>query len=104
MVTLKTSNCEITSDDLKCILDSLVHVPFSYLEYWDLSLNKIDDDGVDALIGHLPRLFLKDVRILTWYGPKLDGNPVNLEMMQRLEEAKMRHIKVRFCVKSICVL
>ena len=53
LVDLNCGDCEITSDDLKQLL-LLLPQPNLYLEYWYLSRNMIDDDGVSVLIEHLP--------------------------------------------------
>ena len=59
--TLYTSQCGITSDDLKLLLEHFQDSPIVNrlrgLEYWDLDMNEIDDDGAIALMDHLPSLF-----------------------------------------------
>ena len=59
--TLYTSQCGITSDDLKLLLehfqDSSIANRLRGLEYWDLEMNEINDDGAIALVDHLPSLF-----------------------------------------------
>ena len=58
-------NCSLTSSEVTALLDHLKHSGVSHknLEWWDLSNNSIDDEGVNALIESIPKLFpnLSDV-------------------------------------------
>ena len=73
-------NCFLTSSEVINILDHLESTTHISLCWWDLSDNSIDDEGVNALIERLPRLFpnLKDI------GCK--KNFVSGEVQKRLEE------------------
>ena len=95
---LLTSNCEITSDDLRQLFEilksSLLCKPCSKLQLWDLHDNKINDDGVSALIEHLPSLFpsLQSTGFSNNY-------TFSREMKVRLdEELRRRHKEVRCCI------
>ena len=91
---LYSSNCGITSDDLKQLLDKLSQLKSSSpslcskLESWDLKNNEIDDRGVSVLMNRLfPRLGcgrygLGDI--------DLSNNPVSSEMKKMLEEELRR--------------
>ena len=92
-------NCSLASSEVTALLDHLKHSGVSHksLEWWDLSDNSIDDEGVNALIESIPKLFpcLVDVNALIKNIPKLFpslelvllyGNPVSDEVNRRLEE------------------
>ena len=85
---LVCTGCDIASDDLKELL-SLVQVSeknldMSKLSMWSLGNNDIDDDGVSALLQHLP-LFPKLINI------SLIGNSrVSHGVLCRLEEELQR--------------
>ena len=74
--------CSLTSSEVTALLDHLKHSGVSHrnLEWWDLRDNSIDDEGVNALIESIPKLFpsLSDVN--------LGINPVSDEVKRRLEE------------------
>ena len=101
---LYSSDCSITSDDLKLLLDRLSLLKsFSprvcrLLNYWDLSDNEINDSGLVALTEKQSGLFpcmynfiLKGSRVV-----RLDGNPCT-EMKRKLKEEAERLEEVRFC-------
>ena len=97
---LMTSNCEITSDDLRQLFEilksSVLCKPCSKLQFCDLRDNKINDDGVSALIEHLPSLFpsLQSTGFSNNY-------TFSREMKVRLdEELRRRRKEVRCCVKQ----
>ena len=104
---LFTSNCEITSDDLIELFHTLSSVQSSSpslcsrLHTWSLDSNAISDEGVSALIKHLPSLFpalgcgdINDVDI--------NNNPaVKSEMKKKLEDKLRRRREVRFYVKQL---
>ena len=73
------SNCSLTSSEVTALLDHLKHSGVSHkkLWWWDLSDNSIDDEGVNALIESIPKLFpsLSDV--------DLNGNPVSDEVLRK---------------------
>jgi Ran GTPase-activating protein (RanGAP) involved in mRNA processing and transport len=55
---LWTDQCGITSDDLKLLLEYFKDSNILRgLEYWDLGMNEIDDEGAVAFVDHLPSLF-----------------------------------------------
>ena len=100
LIVLLTSNCEITSDDLRQLFEilksSVLCKPCSKLQLWDLHDNKINDDGVSALIEHLPSLFpsLQSTGFSNNY-------TFSREMKVRLdEELRRRRKEVRCCVKQ----
>ena len=102
MERLYCSNCGLTSDDIKQLLDKIcsqvkssTSVHFRNLSFLDLHNNEIDDNGVSLLIDHLPLLFPKLMGrvpgMLT--GPTiknnyidLRNNPVSRLAKRRLEE------------------
>ena len=100
LIRLYTSYCGITSDDLiqlfEILKSSFSSKPFSNLQLWFLDDNKIDDNGVSALIQHLPSLFPSLCNI------DLNNNLIiNRDMKERLEEElRRRGRKVRCCVKQ----
>ena len=75
-------NCSLTSSEVIALLDHLKHSGVSHksLELWYLNDNSIDDEGVNALIESIPKLFpsLSNVN--------LHDNPVSDEVKRRLEE------------------
>ena len=93
MTFLSTDDCDITSDDLICLLDRLTQLKSSSpnlcskLEVWDLQNNLINDSGASALIEYLPSLFPR-LGCNKYYseGVFLHNNPVSGEMMKRLKE------------------
>ena len=82
LISLHCWNCSLTSSEVTALLDHLKHSGVSHknLWWWDLSYNSIDDEGVNALIESIPKLFssLSDVN--------LSGNPVSDEVHRRLQE------------------
>ena len=108
---LSSSNCGITSDDLKQLFDKLSQlIPSSpslwlrslcsELESWNLCNNEIDDSGVSALIDHLtllPRLHCIGDDL------NLSNNPVHV-MDAMLEEKLRRRFEVRCYVNQFTPL
>ena len=80
--TLYCWNCSLTSSEFTALLDHLKHSGVSHknLQWWYLNDNPIDDEGVNALIESIPKLFP-----CLWNVP-LDGNPVSDEVKRSLEE------------------
>ena len=80
LITLSTTDCNITSDNLiqllKMIAKSKVSCPdlCSRLKSWNLGDNRIDDRGVSVLIDHVSSLFPSVVMDRENYGVNLDGN------------------------------
>ena len=89
------SGCQLTSKDMKCLLVQLSRLKSlqstsnsDKLEnQWYLDSNNIDDEGVAALIEHLPSL--QYVRLVS-----LNQNPVSDGMKERLEESLDNNRKV----------
>ena len=79
---LYCSNCSLTSSEVTALLDHLKHSGVSQkkLQWWDLSDNSIDDEGVNALIESTPKLFPSVLAV------SLDGNLVSDEIKRRLEK------------------
>ena len=75
-------NCSLTSSEFTALLDHLKRSCVSHknLQWWYLSDNSIDDEGVNALIVSIPKLFP-----CLWNVP-LDGNAVSDEVKRSLEE------------------
>ena len=75
-------NCSLTSSEVTALLDHLKHSGVSHknLEMWVLSHNSIDDEGVNALIESIPKLFPCLVSVF------LNGNPVSKKIERRLED------------------
>ena len=73
-------NCSLASSEVINILDHLESTTHISLRWWDLSNNFINDEGVNALIERLPRLFpnLKDI--------VCKKNFISGEVQKRLEE------------------
>ena len=106
MEKLYCSNCGLTSDDIKQLLDkcsqvkSSTSVLFRNLSFLDLHNNEIDDNGVSLLIDHLPLLFPK----LMDRGPgllndyiDLRNNPVSSLAKRRLEnQVKVRVVLINY--------
>ena len=87
---LSCSNCGITSDDLKQLLVQLseLKLRLSFLMFWYLSDNDIDDDGVSAFIEHLS--VFPNLEFVS-----LDGNiRVSPGMLETLEEKLVARRKV----------
>ena len=80
--TLNCSNCSLTSSEVTALLDHLKHSGVSHknLWCWYLKNNSISDEGVNALIVCIPKLFPSLEFVL------LDGNPVSDEVETRLKE------------------
>ena len=114
--TLCSSQCGITSDDLKQVLDQLTtfktssNIPCCIeLESWDLSNNQIDDGGAIALMDHLPSLFPKLGYSFFLSGVSFSGNHISSEVMRRIrEEMKQRNEVIQNnacnCSKLTCTL
>ena len=75
-------NCSLTSSEVTALLDHLKHssVSLKNLEWWDLSDNSIDDEGVNGLFESIPKLFPSLEFVL------LNGNPLSDEVEKRLKE------------------
>ena len=79
---LNCLRCSLTSSEVTALLDYLKHSDVSHrnLELWSLSDNSISDEGVNALIKSIPKLFPSLELVL------LKGNPVSDEVEKRLKE------------------
>ena len=88
---LLCSNCSLTSSEVTVLLDHLKHSGVSHknLELWGLSDNFIDDEGVNALIKSIPKLFPSLVFVT------LNGNPVSDEINRRLEKSSLSWVSMR---------
>ena len=88
---LYCSNCSLTSSEVTALLDHLKHsgVRHKNLRKWDLSDNSIDDEGVNALIESIPKLFPSLVIVY------LDDNPVSDEVKRRLKETLFSLVSMR---------
>ena len=107
LVHLTSSDCGISSDDLKQLLDRLAELNpssprlCSKLKLWNLEDNKIDDSGVSALMDHMPSLFPRlgfkygIGNHVTNVGVMLSDSSVSSEMMRRLKEEIRRRQEVR---------
>jgi Ran GTPase-activating protein (RanGAP) involved in mRNA processing and transport len=93
---LNSSHCQINSNDCKVLLQQLIEFKesspkfCSKLVHWDLSDNKIDDNGVSMLIYHLASLFSPlgcDI--------KLNSNPIRLSMLIRLREERKKMVAIQ---------
>ena len=90
LTSLYSKNCDITSDDLIQLLDILAKSKSKcpnlcrVLQIWNLDNNKIDDNGVSALIRCGPSLFLHLFKKHKSIG--LCGNLISWEMFERLEK------------------
>ena len=106
--SLYSSDCRITSDDLKTLLDRLSLLKLSSprvcsrLKYWNLGDNEINGSGLFALTEKQPNLFpclhnffLKDSEVV-----RIDGNPYT-EMKRKLKEEAERREEVRCCVNLV---
>jgi Ran GTPase-activating protein (RanGAP) involved in mRNA processing and transport len=79
LMILNCAKCNITSNDLKHLLPLLSQSNFK-IGWWDLHKNSLDDDGVSALIEHIP-MFPSLIRI------DIDGNyHISSEMCRSLRE------------------
>ena len=88
LVYLYCWNCSLTSSEVTALLDHLEHSDVSHknLRQWDLSNNSIDDEGVNALIESIPKLFPSLSKVY------LKHNPVSDEVKRRLEETSSQVI------------
>ena len=91
LVQLHTNNCGITSDDLIHLFKFLKSSFSCKLDLWVLNDNKIDDDGVSALIEHLPLLFPS--LIMIGLNNNLTASRVMKEKLE--EELERRREEVR---------
>ena len=97
---LSCRDCEITSDDLKLLLEKLTQLNssspslYSKLEAWNLSDNAVDDEGVSYLISHLPSLF-HGMKSNVFQGISVDRNQVSKEMETKLKEElrELEHLR-----------
>ena len=100
---LNSNHCQINSNDFELLLRQLVEFKASSPEVcsklvqWDLSNNKIDDDGVSMLIDHLASLFsrLGDINLCS--------NPISSSMLTRLREEREK-IQKRKVSSMVCIL
>ena len=101
---LSTKDCAITSKDLVCLIDKLEQFNSpsdkfcSRLSTWNLHNNKIDDNGIVALMQCqlFPRMHSANqdgAHIL--YGVTLSANPVSDEMVKMLDEELKKQSRVR---------
>ena len=81
---LTCRNCSLTSSEVTALLDHLKHSGVSHksLEWWDLSNNSIDDEGVKALFKSILKVKLFP-SLLTVY---LNGNPVSDKVEKGLKK------------------
>ena len=84
---LYCSDCEITSNDLKQLLSLLSQLNLD-LESWDLGDNNLDDDGVSALIEHLP--MFPSLTCINVH----NNNQISAEMCRNLKEICKKRKKV----------
>ena len=91
LTNLYCSNCSLTSSEVTALLDHLKHSGVSHrnLELWYLSDNSIDDEGVNALIESIPKLFPSLVNVF------LNGNPVSDEVERRMQETSLSWVSMR---------
>ena len=88
---LITIDCGITSDDLLLLLNKLTQLKSSspsicsQLCAWNVYDNKIEDNGVCALIDHIPSLF-PCLGCRPNSGVPISGNPVSTDVKSKLEE------------------
>ena len=89
--SLHCSNCSLTSSEVTALLDHLKHSGVSHknLRWSYLCDNSIDDEGVNALIESIPKLFPSLKFVL------LDGNPVSDEVEKRLKEILPTWVSMR---------
>ena len=101
LISLETSDCQLTSEDLILLLKLLnqLHSSHCYseclhtiLEQWYLNDNNLNDDGVATLMHHIPSCF-PHLRFVL-----VDGNRVSNSMRGRLEE--QCHAQVRIIRKE----
>ena len=104
---LYCNDCEITSDDLKLLLDHLTELKSSVsnlcgeLICWSLINNEVDDTGVCVLLDHIPSLF----PFFGYYkhgGVYLANNKVSKEMLKKLEEEVRRREEVNLYACEYC--
>ena len=93
---LHTISCGITSDDITKLFlilkSSFPDMLFGKLQSWFLQSNEIDNDGISALIGHLPSLFPSLFNI------KISNNrTVSREVKEELDKELRRRKEVRCC-------
>ena len=89
---LSCCRCNINSDDIRNLASQLSKrsCKFNLLTYWYLEGNKIDDKGVEILIGHLLIMFPGEIDI------RLDQNhAISKDKMQLFRNALQKHNKVR---------
>ena len=96
--TLDTSNCQLTSNDLKSFLFAIHNcLPATTLKQWHLSNNEVNDTGAATLISLFdslfPRLHIVDV----------NGNPISICVKANLQRCCRRNQKVlaRFAIDSL---
>ena len=84
-------NCSLTSSEVTALLDHLKHSGVSYknLEWWYLSDNSIDDEGANALIESIPKLFPSLTTILLY------RNSVSGEVRRRLKKTLPTQVSKR---------
>ena len=97
LVFLYCWNCSLTSSEVISLLDHLKHsdhvkrsgVSHKNLQSWCLNNNSIDDEGVNALIESIPKLFPSLWNVVIY------GNPVSDEVEKRLEESLPSQVSMR---------
>ena len=100
LILLRTCSCDITSDDLRCILVRLSSLNYAgVICCWHLQNNKIDDEGVTILLQHLHSLFPKAEAItvgVTRHDSADDAIPslISDDMLKKLREelAKLKEV------------
>ena len=82
LIFLHCWNCSLTSSEVSTLLVHLEHSGVSHksLHWWDLMNNSIDDEGVNALIESISKLF-PNLAVV-----HLKFNPVSDEVKKRLKE------------------
>ena len=87
--TLDTSNCQLTSDDLKSLLSTLHNsLSSTVLQQWCISDNEIDDIGAVSLVDSLASLFSR-LNVVD-----INGNHVSVSMKASIQRCCRRNQKV----------
>ena len=88
---LYCKDCFLTSSEVTALLDHLKHsgVSLKNMEWWYLNDNSIDDEGVNALIESIPKLFPSLTNV------SFDSNPVSDEIKKRLEEILPKWVSMK---------
>ena len=106
---LSSDECEITTNDLMCLLNKLIELKTvapclcDNLMAWHLKKNKIDDGGVSLFIHHLRESTLFPDSFWALNKVCLSGNPVSKDMIQCLSKEFERRQEVRDdCMHVTC--